>query len=106
MSKITLDFMQRFMGNLDTAIRNYVSGQLNDKQDAPTLLSQTLATGATSVTFTGLPTTGVNIIDVYTSKAGLDYTDIDDSVSGSLTLTYEAQLSATTVYLKIEGYES
>ena len=105
MSKITLSFMQRFMGELDTAIRNFVGDKLSDKQDIPTLMSQTLAVGSTSVTFTGLPTTGVNIVDVYTSKAGLDYDSIDDSTAGSLTITYEAQQSAITVYLKIEGYE-
>lgn len=106
MSKITLTFMQRFMGELDTAIRNFVGEKVDEKQDIPTLLSQTLAVGSTSVTFTGLPTTGVNIIDIYTSKAGLDYTSLDDSTAGQLTVNYDAQLTAITVYLKIERYES
>ena len=106
MSKITLTFMQRFMGELDTAIRNFVGDKVDEKQDIPTLLSQTLAVGSTSVTFTGLPTTGVNIIDIYTSKAGLDYVSLDDSTAGQLTVNYEAQLTAITVYLKIERYES
>lgn len=30
MSKITLTFMQRFMTNLDTAIKNYVTGKQSD----------------------------------------------------------------------------
>ena len=98
--------MQRFMGELDTAIRNFVGDKVDEKQDIPTLLSQTLAVGSTSVTFTGLPTTGVNIIDIYTSKAGLDYVSLDDSTAGQLTVNYEAQLTAITVYLKIERYES
>ena len=106
MSKITLSFMQRFMGKLDTAIKDYVGGKLNGKQDVPILKSQAMAVGSTSVTFTGLPTTGVNIIDIYTSKAGLDYTSLDDSTAGQLTVNYDAQSVAITVYLKIERYES
>lgn len=99
MSKITLSFMQRFMENLDPAIRNFVDSKLGDKQDTPTLMSQTLNVGSTSVTFTGLPTTGVSIVDIYTSKAGLKYNSLDDSTAGSLTVTYEAQSSAVTVYM-------
>lgn len=99
MSKITLSFMQRFMGKLDTAIKDYVGGKLSGKQDVPVLKSQTMAVGSTSVTFTGLPTTGVNIIDIYTSKTGLDYLSIDDSTAGQLTVNYDAQSVAITVYL-------
>ena len=106
MSKITLTFMQRFMGELDTAIRNFVDEKISEKQNVPTLLSQTLAVGSTSVTFTGLPTTGVNIVDIYTSKTGLDYVSLDDSTAGQLTVNYDAQSVAVTVYLKIERYES
>lgn len=104
MSKITLTFMQRFMGELDTAIRNFVDEKISGKQNVPTLLSQTLAVGSTSVTFTGLPTTGVNIVDIYTSKTGLDYVSLDDSTAGQLTVNYEVQSTAITVYLKIERY--
>lgn len=65
-----------------------------------TIYQQTLATGSTSVTFTGLPTTGNHTFDIYTSKAGLDYTSITAS-SGSLTLVYESQSSDITVYLRV-----
>ncbi len=106
MSKITLSFMQRFMGKLDTAIKDYVGGKLNGKQDVPTLKSQTMAVGSTSVTFTEIPTTGVQIVDIYTSKAGLDYVSIDDSTAGQLTVYYDAQVTTVTVYLKIERYAS
>lgn len=106
MSKITLSFMQRFMGELNTAIKNYVADKVSNKQDTPTILSQTLATGNTSVTFTNVPTIGVNIIDVYTSVAGLDYESIDDSTAGTLVITYEAQESNVTVYLRIERYSA
>ena len=136
MSKITLSFMQRFMVNLDRAIKEYVSSRIshidtdigeivddkmedivegiNDsidevarvKQDKPTVKTQTMAVGETTVTFTDLPTTGTNTFDFYTSKAGLNFTDIDDSTVGSLTLTYPEQEEAITVYLVIEGYSA
>ena len=195
MSKITLTFMQRFMGNLDTAIRTFVGGITGDKADLQTtnkdslvdainevaqggggggsttlggltdvtltnpssdqvlkydgekwvngsggsgsstladltdvslntpttgqllqfngtawvnvdnnvsFKSQTLAANATSVTFTGIPTTGNYITDIFTSKAGLDYESINDSTAGTLVVTYEAQSSAVTVYLRLE----
>lgn len=164
MSKITLSFMQRFMGELDTAIRNFVGGITGDLSElettdktslvdainevktgssvvtslaglddvlvttpsngqvlkynvtehkwenanesggggSATYMSQTLSAGSTSVTFTGVPTTGNLALDIYTSKAGLDYTSLDDSTAGTLIVTYEAQSSAVTVYLRIE----
>jgi hypothetical protein len=68
------------------------------------IMTQTLSAGATSVTFTNIPTTGTYSVDVYTSMAGLDYNSIDDSVSGQLTITYDAQSVAITVTLRIEGY--
>lgn len=105
MSKITLSFMQRFMGNLDTAIRNFVENKVRNKQDAPVLMSQTLTAGRESVTFNNVPTTGTVITDIYTSKAGLGYESIDDSVAGSITVNYEAQTENVVVYLKIERYE-
>jgi len=67
----------------------------------PTVKIATLAAGATSVTFTGIPTTGNNTIDIYTSKAGLDYDSVDDTTTGQLTYTFEAQSAAVTVYLVI-----
>lgn len=104
MSKITLAFMQRFMGKLDTAIRNYVENQIGNKQNAPTLKYVQMPIGETSVTFTDIPTTGTVMCEVYTSKTGLDYLSIDDSISGTLTVNYEEQDEVITVYLKIEVY--
>lgn len=66
------------------------------------ILTQTLATGSTTVVFTGIPTTGTNFIELYTDKAGLDYTAVDDSTSGQLTYTFEAQSAAVTCYLVIK----
>lgn len=104
MSIISLPFMQRFMGNLDTAIRRYVDNRLVEKQDVPTMLSRTMIAGETSVTFTGLPTTGVNKITICTSQMGLNYTGLDDSTAGQITVTFDALESPVTVYVLIEGY--
>lgn len=61
----------------------------------------TLAAGATTVTFTNIPTSGNNLIEIYTSKAGLDYTAVDDTTAGQLTYTFDAQSAAVTCYLMI-----
>ena len=60
--------------------------------------SATLSAGETTVTFT-VPTTGNYLLNVYTSD-GRDYTDVDTSVSGSVTLTFNAPSSNVTVYLE------
>ena len=64
--------------------------------------SQVLRAGQTSVTFTNIPLTD-NIIEIYTSMEGLDYTDIDDSVLGEITIYYEPQTEDATIYLSISG---
>lgn len=68
---------------------------------APTVLTQTLAASGTSVTFTGLPTSGNNIIDFFI-EGGANYTAINTATAGQVTLTYEASSSARTVYCRIE----
>ena len=102
MSIISLPFMQRFMTNLDSAIRQYADTRLVEKQDVPTIFSRTMIAGETSVTFTGLPTTGINKVTICTSQKGLNYTDLDDSTAGQITVTFEAQENPVTVYVMIE----
>lgn len=75
---------------------------LNNKADKPTVLTQTLAANATTVTFTGIPTTGDNLVDFYISD-GSNFTDIDVSTPGTAVLTYEEAASSRTVYCRIEG---
>lgn len=60
---------------------------------------KTLAANATSISFT-VPTTGNNLIDFWASD-GSNYTDIDTSVSGTVTLTFEASVSARSVSCRI-----
>lgn len=77
-----------------------VAAALADKEKKSTILTATLSAGSTTVTITGLPTTGNNIIDFYTST-GINYTAISTATAGQVTLTYDAQATAVTVYCKI-----
>lgn len=61
--------------------------------------TKTLAANATTISFT-VPTTGNNLIDFWCSD-GSNYTALDDSVSGTVTLTFEASASARTVSCRI-----
>ena len=60
---------------------------------------KTLAANVTSISFT-VPTTGNNLIDFWCSD-GSNYTEIDTSVSGTVTLTFEASASARSVSCRI-----
>lgn len=62
--------------------------------------SETLVALATSVEF-DVPTSGDNLISFFSSD-GSNYTALDDSVSGKVTLTYEASASDRTIWCKIE----
>lgn len=63
-------------------------------------VSATLAANATTVSFT-VPTTGDHLIDFY-CEGGANYTAIDTSVAGTVTLTYEAALTSRTVTMIIK----
>ena len=66
-----------------------LEGDVADLQSAVgTAISGILAAGATSINFT-VPTTGDNLIEFYTSD-GSNYSAIDTSVAGTVTLTFEA----------------
>lgn len=62
--------------------------------------SATLAANATSVSFT-VPTTGDHLIDFY-CEGGANYTAIDTSIAGTVTLTYEAALTSRNVSMMIK----
>lgn len=77
-----------------------------DYEEAPEVTAQigaitnkTLAANATSVEF-DVPTSGDNLIEFFSSD-GADYTAIDTSVSGKVTLTYEAVASSRTITCRI-----
>lgn len=67
-----------------------------------TIKTATLATGATTVTFTQMPTSGDKLIDFYASN-GANYKAIDTSTPGTVVLTYDAPESEVTVYCEIKG---
>lgn len=67
----------------------------------PNYKTATLTAGNTTVTFTGIPTSGNHTYDIYTSVPGLEYTDVAES-SGSITYTFEEQSADVTCYLKIK----
>lgn len=69
------------------------------------VLTATLSVGSTSVTFTGIPTSGNNLINFFTST-GINYTAINTATSGQVTLTFESQSSAVTVYCEIRSLSS
>lgn len=60
---------------------------------------KTLAANATTISFT-VPTSGDNLIEFWCSD-GSDYTEIDTSVSGTVTLTFEPSASARSVSCRI-----
>lgn len=68
----------------------------------PTVMSATLSSGSTSVTFSDVPTSGNKVISILTSKIGLEYDSVSQSGS-TVTVTFPSQSSSVTVYLKIEN---
>lgn len=64
-----------------------------------TVTSQTLAAGATSVSFS-VPTSGDNVIEFFTSD-GSNYLAINTSVTGVVTLTFEASDADIVVSCRI-----
>lgn len=66
-------------------------------------LTQTLAVGNTQVTFTDSAITANCSVNVQTDAAGLNWTAVDDSTTGTLIYTYPAQTSPVSVRLYIRG---
>jgi len=77
--------------------------QLEKKEKISKILTQTLAAGSTSVTFTDASITADCFVQVMTSQAGLNWTAIDDSTLGTLIITFPAQSSPVSVKLIIRG---
>lgn len=71
-----------------------------NKENKAEIKTQTLAAGSTTVTFTNMPTTGTHLVKFYNS-AGINYSEIDNSTSGQVTLKFMAQEAAVTVYCEI-----
>lgn len=76
------------------------------KSKLPVIKSATLTAGATTVSFTNMPTTspqyGAYLIDYHTSQIGLEHDSISSSDGGAtVVLTYPAQQSDVTVFAVI-----
>ena len=81
-----------------TNVQDAIDEVYGDIPTEPTVYTQTLVAGNTSVAFTDVVTTANSLVDVGTSVAGLDYNSI--SVSGTTyTVSFDTQASNVTVYL-------
>ena len=98
----TVNTITSLIGNGEpTTTDKTIIGAINEiNAKVGSVSSQTLAANATSVSFT-VPTTGNHLIDFY-CEGGANYTAIDTSVAGTVTLTYEVALSARTVSMMIK----
>lgn len=86
-------------------VRSYSGGTWSawKKLEGVIELTQTLAAGNTQVTFTDAAITADCDISVKTSKAGLNWTAVNDSTVGTLIFTFPAQTSPVSVMLIIRG---
>lgn len=95
--------IESLIGNgTPTTTDKTIIGAINElHSDLGVVTSETLAAGTTSVTFS-VPVLGDNVIDFYSSD-GSNYTAIDLSVAGAVTLTYESAPAARTISMKISA---
>ena len=92
-SGMTADDVQEAVDELNQALTN--------KENKGTIKTATLTAGQTTLTFTQMPTTGNHLVRFYNS-AGINYTEIDNSVSGQVTLTFEEQSNNVIVNCEIK----
>lgn len=91
------------INNVEQELKDYIDSALEEQNTIePNIKSATLTAGNTSVTFTDIPTTGNYLINIYTDTLGLEYINVDNSTTGTLVYTFEAQESDVTVYLTIK----
>lgn len=79
---------------------NKTNSELSSKEDAPIILTSTLTSGNTSLTFSNAAITTTAMYDVYADKYGLTPTDITIT-TGQAVLTFEAQSADVSVKLVI-----
>lgn len=83
------------------SLKQTLETALTNKENKGTIKTATLTAGQTTVTFSNMPTTGTQLVRFYNS-AGINYTEIDNSVSGQVTLTFEEQSNNVTVNCEIK----
>lgn len=69
---------------------------------AETILTQTLTAGNTTLTFTDASITSDSLVSIYVNHAETKPIDLDDSVSGSITLLFNSQSADLVVKLVIK----
>lgn len=79
-----------------------IAEQIQSKEDASIYRSVTLLSGSTHAAFADIPTTGNYLVSIFCSLPNVEYSSIDDSTAGTITVVYPAQESSMTVYLKLE----
>lgn len=92
------------LSDLETPTKTDVVSAINEAYNHgsdKTVLTSTLTAGQTTLTFTNAKITADCLVDVYVNHADAFPTDVDDSVSGSITLTFDAQIADLSVKLVI-----
>ena len=79
---------------------NKTNTEIGKKEDAATVLTSTLSSGSTSLTFSNAAITTTAMYDVYADKYGLTPTDITIT-TGQAVLTFEAQSANVSIKLVI-----
>lgn len=79
-----------------------LTAAINGKENAPTVLSNTLAAGATTLNFTNAAIGNDSLLDVYTDTYGVNPTAMTQS-STTVTLTFDSQSSAVGVKLVVRN---
>lgn len=94
------------LGNVDNTsdlskpISTATQTALNAKENASTVLTSTLTSGSTSLTFSNAAITTTSMYDVYADKYGLTPTNISIT-TGQAVLTFEAQSANVSIKLVI-----
>jgi hypothetical protein len=89
----------KYLHNLkDTGIESPVEGQILEYIGGKWVnitrqitLIETLEAGENEITFNNIPTTENYILELYTTVDGLEYVSSNDTISGSITYTFEEQ---------------
>lgn len=95
--KPVLESLENIRANTQSG---YIAGALAIKEMLGTTLTETLAAGATTLTFTSDAITDESLIDVYTDSYGVNPSGIDQD-GNTLTLTFAPQEQAIGLKVKV-----
>lgn len=98
-TQAAIDELDTDLGTLDTAVTT-LSGTVAGKEDKPTVLTNTLTAGQTSLTFTNAALVSTAMVEIYVEH-GIAPKTMDDSTTGTLVLTFNPQQSNLSVKVAI-----